>query len=485
MSDILNLEPKRVWYYFNEICRIPHCSFNEAGLRDYIGDLAKSLGLETRIDKGGNIVVRKPANGKGVTDKTLVFQGHLDMVCEATPGSNVDFKKDPIKPRIVDGEWIMAEGTSLGADNGIGLAFALAVMESKDIPHGPLEFLFTVGEEPGLFGAAELEPDMIKGRTLINMDSEEDGMLYIGCAGAFNSRITIPIKRIPLPQNFEGLEIEVAGLRSGHSGVVIHEGRGNALKILARILTRLNDSVNISINNVYIDKQYNVIPEAAKATIAVSSDKKKETEDLIKKISTEIKEELKTVEPGLWIEAKGQKVSDVIEKTASDKIICAMDLLPYGIDVMSPDIDRLVQTSSNCAATKTTEDTCILETSSRSSSATQQESMKLRPRAIAELIGGKIEFFGEYPGWLPNVSSNILKIMKNTHSELFGKEALVLAIHAGLECGFIGGKIPGMDMISFGPWLENVHSVKERMNIKSVQKSWKWLLATVETFARS
>ncbi|OGQ49980.1 MAG: hypothetical protein A3I09_04430 [Deltaproteobacteria bacterium RIFCSPLOWO2_02_FULL_47_10] len=483
-NEILGLEPKRVWYYFNEICKIPHGPYNEEGIKNYIIGLAKEFGLEYRVDKAGNLVVRKKATANNLTSKPLILQGHLDMVCEKAEGVVHDFKKDPIKP-IIAGEWIKADGTTLGADNGIGLAIALTILEETNIKHGPLECLFTVDEEPGLFGALGFDPELIKGRTMINADCEEDGILYIGSAGAYDWKIVTPIAKKPLPAGYSGMTIKISGLRGGHSGLVIHEGRGNALFIMARILYSLKKTDDILLSSVDGGTAYNVIPSLATATVVVRKENLAKLSQSVKNLGAKIKAEFASIDPKFEVDVEETPVSEVLEKGVSDRLLIAMKLIPYGVDKMSVDVKGLVQTSSNFGIVKFEKDCCRITVSSRSSSDSELEADKGRILAIADLLEANIEVGTEYPGWLPDINSNILAIMKKTYKRLFKAEAHVTAIHAGLECGVLGTKAGGMDMISVGPWMENVHSPSERANIESTQKFWKWLVATIEAFAVS
>lgn len=480
---ILDLEPKRFWYHFNEICKIPHCSYNEAGVRNYIIKVAEENGCEYKVDDGGNLVVRKPATSAELTNP-IVLQGHLDMVCESEPGLNIDFSKEPIKP-LVDGEWVTADGTSLGADNGVAVAASLAVLESKDMKHGPLECLYTTAEETGLEGAMKLDPDLVKGRTMLNLDTEEDWILYIGCAGGEFPRLNIPFARKDVPEGFTGLELKVAGLQGGHSGLMIQLQRGNANKIAARILREIRNDYDLYLSSFNGGSKHNVIPPDATATFAVKNDDVQNVKKLIDDIATKVKAELKNADPECKVEVTAAQVADVIDQKDSDKIINFVNAAPHGVLKMSHDIEGLVETSFNFAVIRTEKDHCFIETSLRSSTASEMERVRNELASLAELTGLKLEKPQGYPGWQPNLDSRILNITKKSYKDMFGKEPEVTAVHAGLECGVVGEKYPGMDMISMGPWMEKVHSPAERVNIESCQKFWKFLVKMLEEASRA
>lgn len=481
-EDILGLEPKRVWYYFNEVCKIPHGSGNESGLRDYIVGVAKKLGLEYKTDERGNVVVRKPANNSK-SSKTIVLQGHLDMVCEAEKGRKFDPSKDPIKP-YADGDWIKAEGTSLGADNGIALAVVLALLESKDIEHGPLECLMTVEEETGLFGATALSSDMLKGKTMINMDTEVDDTLYVGCAGGRTYVFELPCKETPVPDGYVGLHISVSGLKGGHSGLEIHQQRGNANKILGRILGEIKMKCGLILSSFDGGTKHNVIPFDASATIAVKKENKEKIEKIIGGFIPVIKNELSKADPNCKIDFKTVQLSNVIEKNVSDKIINFINAAPHGVLKMSLDIEGLVQTSVNLAVVKMEKGKCSITVLARSSVESESDATIEQYLSLAELVGAKIAESNGYPGWQPNINSPILNLVKKVFKGVYNKEPNITAIHAGLECGVIGAKYPDIDMIAIGPELHDVHSPNEKLGIKSTQNFWKFATKILEEVAR-
>ncbi len=466
-----NLEPKIVWKYFEEICKIPRCSKHEEKIAEYIVQVAKNLGLEVGRDDVGNVVVRKGANGYE-NAPMITFQCHMDMVCEKNKEVEHDFSKDAIQP-YVDGEWVKAKGTTLGADDGIGVATALALMESKDIKHGPLEFLFTVDEETGLTGAFNLKKDFIKGKMLINLDSEDFGVIYIGCAGGGNSTIRLPLKYEP--SQGKGYRIFVKGLRGGHSGVEIDKGRANAIKLLGRIIY----NTNARISRVEGGDKHNAIPREAVAEVVAGND----ISEKIKEMEKDFRNEYSSSDPDIKVEVEECNVDKVLDKESNEKLVKMMMSLPHGIIAMSQEVKGLVETSTNFATIKTGEMAEVVM-SSRSSINSALDALMQSIRCIGELAGAEVEEGSKYPGWKPNLNSKLLKIASDAFRELYNKEPEKKAIHAGLETGVIGD-ITGIDeIISIGPQIEHPHSPDERVNIKTVQEFWKYLLYLTEKVAK-
>ncbi|MCD6480815.1 MAG: aminoacyl-histidine dipeptidase [Thermoplasmata archaeon] len=466
-----NLEPKIVWKYFEEICKIPRCSKHEEKIAEYIVNVAKNLGLEVERDEIGNVLVRKGANGYE-NAPMITFQSHMDMVCEKNKDVEHDFSKDPIQP-YVDGEWVKAKGTTLGADDGIGVAISLALMETKDIKHGPLEFLFTVDEETGLTGAFNLKKGFIKGELLINLDSEDFGVIYIGCAGGGNSTIKLPLKYENV--NGKGFRIIVKGLRGGHSGVEIHKGRANAIKLLARILY----NINARISSVEGGDKHNAIPREAIAEVMVEGDIKEKIAEMEK----EFRNEFSASDPDIKIEVEECNIEKVLDRESNEKLLKMMMALPHGIIAMSQEVEGLVETSTNFATIKT-DDVAEVVMSSRSSINSALDGLMQSIRCIGELAGAEVEEGSRYPGWKPNLNSRLLQIASDAFKELYGEEPKKLAIHAGLETGVIGD-ITGIDeIISIGPQIEHPHSPDERVNIKTVQEFWKYLIHLTEKIAK-
>ncbi len=472
------LKPELLWKHFDEIRKIPRCSGNEDKIREYIINFAKEKGLEYEVDEVGNIVVRKPATPGKENSPGVILQGHIDMVCEKNSDVEFDFGKEPIKIKR-EGEWITADGTTLGADNGIGVAAALAVLEDKSIIHGPLEALFTVDEERGLTGAASIKPDFLKGKILLNLDSEDEGEFVIGCAGGGDTIYKIKLEKTNSEKE-NSFKIKVSGLKGGHSGVDIHLQRGNAIKILSRVLYEVWGEEEFELSEVLAGDKHNAIPREAVAVINLNNEAV--LKDKVDKVLREVKEELKYSDPEVKIEySKVEKNSSVYTKSSSKKIIDILMILPHGVLSMSHAIEGLVESSTNLAVSKTEDNYLKIIESSRSSINSFLQYYLKTLKAFGELIGAEVEQPPAYPGWTPNPDSQILKKMKEIYKKLFGKEPHVGAIHAGLETGIIGEKFPGMDMISFGPTIKYPHSPDERVHIESVEKFFKLLVETLKS----
>lgn len=482
-SDIGNLEPKRLWYYFGEICKHPHGSGNEESLRKYIMKVADDLKLKYTTDAVGNIVVNKPASENYKNARPLVLQGHLDMVCEARKGSHHDFVHDPIVPKI-DGEWVTSGETTLGADNGIALAACLALLEDRSIQHGPIECLFTMTEETGMDGAIGLKADMLKGRTMINLDTEDEGVLFVGCAGGGDTIINYPVTKKPLSTDWIALKITVNGLRGGHSGIAIHEGRGNALKILGRVLYGTNQVTDTLLCDISGGTRRNVIPSFAEAVVAVKKHKRAKVVTFVEGEASKIAAELRSIDPGFKLSIEDAKASESFSLRCSSRLYAYLHSAPNGVITMSYDIPGLVQTSTNLAVVKNEGENISIQFLSRSSCRTELEDLKSRLVASADLLGATYEEPGAYPGWQPNLGSKILSVLKRSYKEVTGKEPTHAAVHAGLECGIIGEKFPDMDMVSFGPQINGAHSIDEKVNIRSVETFYNVLLKVIENFAK-
>lgn len=478
---IAGLKPERVWHYFAEISRIPRGSKNETAISKYVLETAKKMGLEAKQDRFGNVVVKKPASPGRERAARVCLQGHLDMVCEKNADKKHDFTKDPIE-LVRKGNLLMADGTTLGADNGIAVAANLAIMEDKKLEHGPLEFLFTVDEETGLTGANNLQPGFLESKTLLNLDSEEEGALYVGCSGGRDTTGTWKVDFEDAPANSVAVQVKVAGLKGGHSGLEIDKGRGNAIKIMNRVLIALGNS-GARLSRIDGGNKRNAIPRECEALIFVPQKKLQEALDTAAQYHETIRAELASVEPDLRItaaEAKGVKKGKVIKKTQQKKITQAISGLPHGVIKMSADISWLVETSTNVAVINTGKKAISLATSQRSSVASELDEICQTVRNIFELGGAEVEQSDGYPGWKPNLDSPVLKKAIATYKSLYGKKPEVKAIHAGLECGIIGEKYPGMDMLSFGPTLEGVHSPDEKIHIDTVERFWNFLLALIK-----
>lgn len=480
MRVLDGIKPERVMYYFEEISKIPRCSYEEQKISDYLTSVGKSLGLETIQDEALNVIIKKPGTKGYEKSPTVVLQGHMDMVCEKKDGSNHDFSTDPIDLKV-DGDLIIAEDTTLGADNGIAVAMGLAIVESEDIPHPPLELLITSNEETGMTGASALDPDNIKGKILINIDSEEEGKALVSCAGGERNLVTVPIKW----KTSEGLstyEIQVRGLKGGHSGMEIDKGRGNSNKILGRILERLNKEVDIDISFIEGGSKSNAIPRYSFARIGISEDKVELVKEIIGKIQKELKVEL--ISKDKDIEISLEKAEDKIDKVFADDtkraVLNLLFLIPNGVQSMSMDIEGLVESSNNLGVVKTLEEEITIECAIRSSIGSLKRDISNKIRAISELSGSKFESSSSYPAWEYKNDSYIREVFKKAYEDINGKALEIDAIHAGLECGLFDEKFDDMDMISFGPNIYGVHAPGENFSISSTDRSYELLLKVLE-----
>ncbi len=469
-----------VWKYFAEISRIPRCSKHEEAMVTYVLETAKRLGLEAQSDKFGNVVVRKPASAGREHVGSIVLQGHLDMVCEKNKGTVHDFSKDPIE-LVRNGNVLMANGTTLGADNGIAVATNLAIMEDRSLQHGPLEFLFTVDEETGLTGASNLGSDFLVSKTLLNLDSEEEGAVYVGCSGGKNTLASWKLSFETPPAGTMVAELKVGGLKGGHSGLEIDKNRGNSIKIITRVLVALSD-LGARLASLEGGNKHNAIPREAEALVSIPKKKWDEAITLVAHFQDVMRGELGKVDPDivLTLEIKKGKKVKVLKKAIQKKLLQTLTSLPHGVIKMSSDIAGLVETSTNVATIKTTKKSVTMATSQRSSVASEIKDTCATVGAIFSLGGAEVTETDGYPGWKPNMDSAILKVAKETYRSLYGKEPEVKAIHAGLECGIIGERYPGMDMLSFGPTLEGVHSPDEKIYIDTVEKYWNFLLGILK-----
>ena len=481
MSAVLQgLKPELIWKHFEAICGIPHPSKHEEKIAQYVKDFGKKHNLETNVDDFGNVVIKKPAT-KGLEHLTpVVLQGHLDMVPEKNNDTEHNFETDPLKI-FVDGDWVRATGTTLGADNGIGVAAALAVAESTNLKHGPLEFLFTLDEETGMFGAVALKSGFLDAHILINLDSEEDGALYIGCAGGKNTYAKFKYSAENIPSGSQTMKIVVTGLRGGHSGLDIAANRGNAIKILNRVLWGLSKEFGVRLAHIEGGSKHNAIPREANAVITVEKNKAAGVKAYIENFNTTIKAEHATVEPGLLVKTEEAETADkVMDVITQMNLLNALYALPNGVVTMSPDIKDLVETSTNLAVITTDSLSVNVVTSQRSSVESEKEDVANMAYSLFSLSGAEVSHGDSYPGWKPNVHSPILKVMKEVYKSKYGNDPEIKAIHAGLECGIINERYPEMDMISFGPTIMGAHSPDEKVQISAVAKFWDLLIAVLE-----
>jgi dipeptidase D len=476
---LAELEPKPIWKHFSALTQIPRPSTKEAAARDYVLSVASRLGLEAVQDKVGNTVVRKPAHPGRESAPMALLQGHLDMVCEKNEGTAFDFDTDAIKVWR-DGDWLRAEGTTLGADNGVGVSAALAVMESTDIAHGPLEFVFTIDEETGLTGAAEFPGGMLKSKYFLNLDNEEKDTICIGCAGGIKTTARRKVSLQAVKGN-AACRIKISGLKGGHSGIDIHLGRGNALRILGGTLQSVMASIPVEVANLTGGSAQNAIPREASAVVVLTAGDEQKLKSLVTKVEGEYKADLGGFDPELQISV--EKVDLPKQAFAQDDAGRCVDLLVslhHGVAAMSPDVPGLVQGSTNLATITTKGDTVEIVTSQRSAIESSKLAVARMVATVCRMAGFETENSGSYPGWKPEPNSDIVKKLQSVHEEVFGHPAELIAMHAGLECGVIGEKYPSMQMVSFGPTIQNPHSPHERVEIPSVEGFWKYLKAVLE-----
>lgn len=479
-KDILNLEPKALWANFYSLTQIPRPSKKEAAIQEFMVNWGKSHGLETIKDEVGNVIIRKPATPGMENRKGVILQGHLDMVPQKNSDTAHDFEKDPIDA-WVDGEWVKAKSTTLGADNGMGVAAAMAVLESKDIPHGPVEALFTCDEETGMTGAFGLKPGLLQGDILMNLDSEDEGELYIGCAGGTNGNFKFTYSEVPVPAGMIAFKVSVTGLKGGHSGVDIHLGRGNSNKILNRFLWHTSKKWGLRLASIDGGSLRNAIPRESFATVVIPEGNKA---DFLKCIGTfldKVRKELSAVEPDLKMEAVATDLpKSLIDEKTQNNLFNALYGCPNGVIRMSNEMPGLVETSTNLAIVKSENGEIKVMCLLRSSVDSAKQDLEQMMQSVFDMAGAVCVFDGQYPGWKPNPASPILKEMQEIYQKKYGNIPEIKAIHAGLECGLLGGVYPNWDMISFGPTIRYPHSPDEKVNIATVQKFWDFLLETLK-----
>jgi dipeptidase D len=481
---IKGLKPPILWQRFYEITQVPRPSKKEGKILAHMRNLFKELNISFKEDEVGNIVASVPATKGYENSPTVVLQGHVDMVCEKNKETKHDFDNDPITILRENG-WIKAKGTTLGSDNGIGVAAALAVITDKEVTHGPVEILLTIDEETGLTGATKVEHGFISGKILLNLDSEEDGTFYVGCAGGVDTLGTFNIEFENSPSGFTPYELMATGLKGGHSGLDINRGRANGIKVLTRALAHIG-KFDYRIVKIDGGSLRNAIPRETEAILLLKDSDIKNIEKIIKDVEKTLVNEFKHSDNGVKINLMkvDQSFSKVFTRKFSDKIINILFALPHGIVMISQEIPDLVETSTNLASIKTEEDKVIIGTSQRSSVESAKRYIAQSVRSIFSLAGAEIERTDGYPGWSPNIDSKILKISKSVFENLFKKEPEIKAIHAGLECGILEGKNPGLDMISFGPTIMGAHSPDERVNIETVGKFYSLLKGILKELAQ-
>ena len=480
---VSDLEPTALWAHFDHILTIPRGSGNEDAMRAYVLEVADRNGLEHQQDAIGNVVVRKPGTRGHEKAPITILQSHLDMVNEKNSDVDHDFSKDPLVP-LRDGEYLKATGTTLGSDNGIGVAAMLAVMEADDIVHGPLELLFTIDEETGLTGAAKLDGSLLKGRRLLNLDTEEEGAIYVGCAGGGDSHLSLPLTLEAPPAGMTAFRIAMRGLKGGHSGVDIHLQRGNAIRLLARLIDRAARDTDLRLAAFEGGDKHNAIPREATATVLVASADVDGFRQRLDEELDRIQGAFAPAEPGLAMTAEeAASPEKTLDGKSSWTALHLLLALPHGVAAMSYDIPDLVETSTNLARVRTEDGRLTVLMSTRSSVASELEALRARIRAIARLAGADVKEEQPYPGWKPNLESKILAVVTDVYHDDLGEEPAIKAIHAGLETGIIGEKVPGMDMVSIGPQIEFPHSPDERVRIPSVADFHALLVKTLERLA--
>jgi dipeptidase D len=480
MSSIKNLEPRPLWNYFYEITQIPRPSKKESRIIRYMQEFGERHNLETIVDSTGNVIIRKPATKGMENRKGIVFQTHLDMVPQKNSDKQHDFENDPIEA-LIDGEWVKANGTTLGSDNGIGVAATMAVLASKDISHGPVEALFTVDEETGMSGVFGLRPGVLKGDILLNLDSEDEGELCVGCAGGIDVSARKDYKPEPPAKNMVAYKLTLKGLKGGHSGVDIALGRANSNKLLFRFLLMAESEFSARIAHAGGGDLRNAIPRESGAMIVVDADKSTDFELFVKDYERIFRAEFSDTEPDLTFTAQAAELPENIIPAADQyEIIRAVCVCPNEVIRMSQAVKGLVETSNNLAIVKCRDGRFEVHCLTRSSVDSAKEAAAKMIAATFQLINADVNLTGGYPGWKPNMDSAILKTMTTVYKKLFEKEATVKAIHAGLECGLIGGVYPNLDMISFGPTIKYPHSPDEKVHIPSVVKFWDYIVETLK-----
>ena len=480
MSDIRNLDPKQLWNYFHDITQIPHPSKNEKKIVEYVVAFGNKHNLETIVDKVGNVIIRKPATKGMEGRKSVILQTHLDMVPQKNSDKKHDFEKDPIET-LIDGEWVRAKGTTLGSDNGIGVAATLAVLASKDIVHGPVEALFTIDEETGMTGVFGLKAGVLKGDILLNLDSEDEGELYVGCAGGIDVSANKKYAEESSPKGMTAFKIWAKGLKGGHSGVDIAMGRANSNKLMFRFLMQAETDFGIRLAEASGGDLRNAIPRESYSIVLVPEIKAEEFVTFVTNYDKIYKAEFAETEPDLTFSCEKTAVpAKVMNQGDQYRIIRAVFVCPHGVVRMSQAMKGLVETSNNLAIVSCKGAKFEAYNLTRSSVDSAKEATAWKIAAVFQLIGAEVNLEGGYPGWKPNVNSPILKTMSKVYEEMYGKTPEIKAIHAGLECGILGGVYPKLDMISFGPTIRYPHSPDEKVHIASVVKFFDFLCGTLK-----
>ncbi len=482
MKGFKHRSTAKILQIFEELSHIPRCSNQEESIRQWLLNWAGEHSLEAKHDAIGNVLMRVPASQGYETSKPVVIQGHLDMVCEKLPASSHDFSKDPIE-LVFDGEWLTANGTTLGADNGIGVAIGLALVTDQKVKHPSLELLYTVGEEVGLIGANNLSPDFVEGRILLNLDSEEEGIFTIGAAGGQNSHLFLPLKYETLSRNYRPYTLFAGKMRGGHSGADIHTQRANAIHVLCRVLNAALQEDDCRISYISGGTVSNAIPRDAEAIILFTVEQRDRYAEFLSQQEAILKTEFKNTDPELTLRLEpyhGEHDSQAMTRACTQKAVDFLSAIPHGVACMSTDIDGLVETSSNLAKVTVEEGKLKVLTSQRSSAWSRLQAHTNRIEAIARLAGAEPQSLEGYPPWEPNWDSPLVEVCQKVYQKLFKTAPKVKVIHAGLECGVLGDTFPGMDMVSFAPTIRDLHSPEERLEINSIGKVWDFLTALLK-----
>lgn len=475
------MKPESVFNFFSQINQVPRPSKEEKKMRAYLKDVASQYNLHYQSDETGNVLITAPASEGFEASEGIVIQGHMDMVCEEVKDLHFDFMNSPIEA-YVDGDWMKAKGTTLGADDGIGVAMALALVTDPNVKHGPIQCLFTMDEESGMTGAFGLKPGFMKGKYLINLDSEDEGELFIGCAGGENTTATFCFDKFPLEKGYVPMKLEINNLNGGHSGDDINKKKANAIKLLARFLYIASKKFDLKLIQIDGGNKHNAIPRYAEAIIAVPLQDKEQIRVDFNVFAADVEGEFYVEEKNMTFTLQSEQLATpmYVEKKVADNIILALQALHNGVMEMNQEIDGLVETSSNLASVKQNDNTIQVVVSQRSSTDSALDAVRNTVAAVFELAGAQVLFSDRYPGWKPNQNTRLLKVAVESYQELFGKQPVVRAIHAGLECGLFATKYPNMEMISFGPTLRNVHTPDEKLLIPTVDLAWKLLVDIVE-----
>lgn len=478
--DVRELEPSVLWNHFADLNQVPRPSKKEERVIEFVRKFGETLGLETEVDSVGNVIIRKPAT-PGMEDRApVVLQSHLDMVCQKNADTDFDFETQGIR-MVVDGDFVRAEGTTLGADNGIGVAAIMAILASADIPHPPVEALFTIDEETGMTGAMGLQPGILHGKYLLNLDTEEDNELTIGCAGGVDITLEANHAAMPVAEGWKTFQLTVSGLKGGHSGVDIRLGRANANKWMNRILWHLDQAIDLSIVKIDGGGLRNAIPRESVATICIPAEAEPRMNEVLAGQKAELLAEYHSTDPAAEISCQpADPATAAIDGELQRRLLAVLYVCPNGVYRLSPDIPDLVQTSNNLARVYVDSERIQIGCLTRSSVNSERDDLANAIACSLQLIGGKISFGGKYPGWTPLPESTIVALMSGLYEELFQEPPHVAACHAGLECGILGRNYPEMEMISFGPNISGAHSPDEKVQISSVQKFWNYLLESLK-----